>query len=186
MNMILNFNINIGDLNEVKKQKIQEIFKLDFPGAVSLPNQLVLTGNGEQIILTPIQMQYSCNHEYFEKIQANIIKIKELLMLEQVINTMTVIITDLKDIEGKAMNYTKEKFSSLISDSLGVGKREFFLYNQVLSEVKVEPFVNDDRKIYIEALYNVNAKPMSNIIDVLNDIKLNYNKKKEEIFKNLE
>lgn len=185
MNIRLNFDINIGELNEVKKQKIQQIFKLDFPGAISLPNQLVLTGNEEQIILTPIQMQYTFNHEYFDKIQANIVKVQELLMLEQVINNMTIVISSLKDLNDNIREYTKSKFGSLISDSVGIGKREFFLYNQNLSEIKIEPFINDNKKIYIEAMYNINSKLISQITDVLNGVSGDYNKKEEEIFKKL-
>ncbi|NOW85905.1 hypothetical protein B0H39_003786 [Clostridium beijerinckii] len=186
MNTILSFNINIGDLNDVKVQRIQEILKPDFQGAVSMPNQLVLTGNAEQIILTPVQVQYSCTHEYFDRIQSNIIKIQELFMLDQVINRMTVLFADTQDLKVDVMKYSKEKFGSLISDSLGIGKREFFQYNGSLSEIKVEPLLNDNKNLYIQGLYNLSLCPISEINNVLNEIKVDYNRKKEEIFKNLQ
>lgn len=186
MNTTLSFNINIGDLNEIKKNRLQQIFNSDLPNGISGPNQLVLTGKDEQLIITPVQIQYSCSHEYFDKVQANIVKIQELLMLDQVINSMTVLIADLKGIERNSMTYTKEKFGSLIPESLGVGKREFFLYNQVLSEIRIEPFINDNEKIYIQAIYNISTKMISDINKVLNDVKTDYNSKREDIFRNLE
>lgn len=186
MNITISFNINIGELGEAKQKKLTELFKLRFT-IYAVPNQLIMTGVNEQVVILPVQIQYSCVQEDFSKIQSVISEIQNCLMLDPTINNITVEFSDVDDIGKKdTMTHSKEKFGGLISDSIGIGKREFFSYQDALSEIKIEPFVYDKTRMSIQGIYNIKTLQTPCLDSALTAAVDDYKHKHAEILEKLQ
>ena len=186
MNITILFNVNVGNLNELKIKKIREIFS-DFPTGVSIENQVTMISQNTQVIINSSRIQYTFVDENIEKATQSLKKLQESLMLDEKFENGLIMLTNVKDIKEDAFEYTKNKFKPLplVSESIGIGVREFFKYRDLICELKVEPFLQNKNSLFIEARYNLNEILISTLRNVLNDIKDDYNTKELEIFKKL-
>ena len=182
MNITLAINVNIGDITELKVKRIQETVGEKFVSCVFMPGQLIMSSDKEQLILNQSQIQYSFDHNDYSTIKETINKILDLLMIESLVPHALVLINEIKNIGKDAMSFTKSEFGSLISNSIGVGKREFFVFNDLLCEIRVEPFVNNTNCIYVECKYNLKDIYINNINLILKQVENDYNSKCKEIY----
>lgn len=185
MTMTLTANVDIGSLSELKIKKIQENFKEEFPNGLINPNQAVIAKNNEQIILSPTQIQYTILHDEIKSIYCNLKKIQDILMLDNFLNNTIMSFIDIKELEKNCMEYTKEKFKPLITGVVGIGIREFFMYEKKLSEFKIEPFISDNTKLYLEARYHLGEIEIDSLENVIKSALDDYNSKRIEVYSKL-
>lgn len=180
--IIIIIPVEVGTLTEIKANRIREALADEFDSMIHMGANVILTGNGKQMAITNNQIQCSFNDGIEEHIVNNIFnRLFDLLMIESTVNNSTIVVNKLTNSDD-AMSFTKQTFKSLIDSSIGVGIREFFIYKDTLSEIKVEPFIEDNTKIYIEARYNIKALTINTLKNVLKDIKDDYNIKESELF----
>ncbi len=172
-------NVNVGDLTEIKIKRIQDILNKDFPSGVSNNIQLIATGNKEQIIITPNTIEYINNEGVFEKYIDLMKNIFDLLMLDDNITQSTLILTDIIDNKEYSMVYLQEKYVKLTKDAIGLGLRSFFNFNNSLCEFRVEPYLSDPKKMYIEGTYNLSNNNINELESVIKSVKEDYTIKKE-------
>lgn len=182
MNVTLVINVNIGDITDLKVKRIQETVGGKFASCVFIPGQLIMNSDKEQLILNQSQIQYSFDHNNYAVIKETINKILDLLMIESLIPHGLILINEVKNIGKDAMGLTKSEFGNLISESIGVGKREFFIFNNFLCEIRIEPFINDTNCLYLECKYNLKDIYINNINLILKQVEDDYNSKCKEIY----
>lgn len=181
MNFNLVTQVNIGELTDVKVKKIQDKFSGYFKNGVVMPGQLVMMGQSSQVILQENQIQCIFDESSIENIGEALSGIQDLLLLNEVFTEIILVASDVKESKVDTMEYSKEKFMSLIQNSIGLGIREFFIYKDMLCEFKVEPYISDKSKWYISAQYNLKNIDVNSIKCVLKDAFDDYNVKCKEI-----
>lgn len=172
----------VGSITEMKANRIREVLSSEFNSMIQTGSNVILTGEAKQLVITNNQIQCVINDTVeFDVVNGVFNKLFNLLMIENIVSNATIAINELKE-NTDAMNFTKQNFKSFLTSSIGVGIREFFVYNGNLSEIKVEPFIEDNSKLYIEARYNLQTLSVNNLKEVLKDIKDDYDLKESELF----
>jgi hypothetical protein len=177
-------NVEVGTLTELKINKIGDVLSGYFPNGVSTNNQLVASNANSQIVISPNSIQCIMNQKYDNRVSEELIKVFDLLMLEFNCANCTVVETDIMPKGEDCMILTKKKFPMLIKDTIGTGIRHFFNYDKGISEIRIEPFLNDFNSLYIEAIYNICNLNINSINDVIKSIEDDYNIRKSEIIEN--
>ncbi len=185
----MNFNliapVNIGELNEIKINKLQEKFSKRFKNGIVNPGQLIMMSQNSQVILQSNQIQYVFTDEEVDSVEKTLKDIQELLLLNERFDSMVLVISELRECGKSTMELSKVKFKNLLKDSIGVGIREFFSYNNSLCEIKVEPCISDDQMWYQEVQYNMKSVDISSIKNVIESVKDDYTIKCKEIYENI-
>lgn len=185
----MNFNliapVNIGELNETKINKLQEKFNERFKNGIVNPGQLIMMSENSQVILQSNQIQYVFIDEEMNNVEKVLKDIQELLLLNDKFDNMALIISELKENDKSTMELSKIIFKGLLNNSVGVGMREFFNYNNSLCEIKVEPCISNEHMWYLEAQYNMKGVDISSIKNVIESVKDDYTIKCKEIYGNI-
>ncbi|MGL5354877.1 MAG: hypothetical protein ACRDA5_16415, partial [Clostridium sp.] len=152
-----------------------------FSTSIGMADKLIMGGQDHQLIIYASQIQYSFAHERFENIKEMFNSICDLLMVKNSILDSIITLNIIKDTPSNSMEYTKNKFTSMLDSSVGVGVRELFIYNNNLCEIKIEPYLQDNNFIYIEGRYNFKEILVNNIDFILKQVIDDYNTKCNEI-----
>ena len=170
-------NSNIGELTENKIRKIQEIWTPEFPAGGSTPTQIIASGEQKNIVITNSTIEYIVADSKDIKVQETIIKLYDLLMLDNNLNNLSILISEAVG-EEYSMEYIQNKYTKIIDDSIGIGIRSFFAYEDVLCEFKVEPYLDDPKRMYIEGIYNFRNKLVNKLDEVIKGTINDYTNKK--------
>lgn len=178
-------NVEVGNLTELKINKLSSILSGYFPNGVVSSEQISVNDMNSQMVISSNSIQYIMNNGYDDRICHILSQIFDLLMIDFNCSNSIVLETDIININIDMMNLTKEKFTNLINDAIGIGTRSFFKYDNNISEIRVEPYLSDSNNVYIEAQYNLNSFNINNIDSVIKLVEVDYNIKKDTIIKNL-
>lgn len=170
----------IGQLTDIKCKKIAQSLGKEYPTSISMPNRLVITGTSAQIVIEPDNIQVLSLANTAENVQKVFAGLFDLLMIDKS-ETGSVICTEIINIGKDCMELSKENETKIFEDAIGVGKRIFFMYEDKLSEFRVEPYIEDKNNLYIEGQYNLSNININNLETVIESIKNDYNIKKEKV-----
>lgn len=177
----MNFNASVGALTENKARKVKALLKEGFPDGMANSNQIIASGDNKQIILTEYGVEYLNNLGDYNNDIALIKSLFDLLMLDENISDITILLADILSDKEYSMSYIQDKFIKLTEDSIGLGLRSFFEYNNSLCEFKIEPYLSDSKKMYVEGIYFEHNVNINNIESVIKNINDDYNVKKENL-----
>jgi hypothetical protein len=184
-------NVNIGQANKRKFDMLNDTFKKDYPlvGSSADFSTMYFRGKTDNILINPQQIIISIENqnvtlEQIRAIQGNIDKIFNILLLDENVSASYnfIINKEYNDSMGKSQEMVSEKFKNL-SDIKGFGIRAFFEYKNNLSEIRIEPFLLDNNKLYIESLINYSGLIYKQITDEAEQAYNYFNQKYEELIK---
>ncbi len=176
----LNFNADVGKLTNTKIIKIKNLLKNEFEDSISTPTQLIMKGTLKQIIVAPNYIQYSYSESQENNYKDIIMGLFNLLMLDSICTTM-ISIVNYKEMQKSAMEISKDKYGSIISSAIGTGITNYFKYKEKFCLMKIEPYFQDDSKMYLEFQYFLENVDIKNLEQVIKGVKDDYNRKMEEI-----
>lgn len=171
MNYLLNLVIpyNVGDITQKRMEALKRCFSTKYPNGFLLPGQFIMTNNTLTISVMPNQIIFSGPDRDFDETSSEVGTIFDTLLLNDELQSIIIDLQQQKDFSSNFMEYTKNNYTNIISDSIGTGLRNFFLVNNRLCEFKIEPLLTDYNKIFIQGIYNYSNLNIHDIKNLLNN-----------------
>lgn len=156
INANITYNKPVGELSDNRIQQLKEEL-LDFPEITVQPNNVIFKNGNKAIIVNPAQITYAANLGAepinIEEIADYLNKINNKLGLSSQANialTLEGLIEFGKSSFGLSLNHFQEE--ARILSAIGIGYRFMVDTGDFAGDIRIEPFLRDDNKIYAQSL----------------------------------
>jgi hypothetical protein len=169
MDSVLNIIIpcNTGELTSKKIEAIQNKLSSKYPTGIIANQQLIIRNDLSTISIAQNQIVCSSAKANIETVTDGLKDIFGLLFLDEHLKNLIIQINQLQEFNGDFMAFTKDKFTSLLSDIIGTGIRHIFKLNDNLCEFKIEPFLSNNNNIFVEAIYNFTNISINDVLKII-------------------